>query len=78
MNSTVTGRTPFEVDNREQFRQRLIASQLASKQRRRYITDIRWDDDRPGLWTILGWILFFAVGIVGIAKWLPAILEAVR
>ena len=77
MNTTRTDRKPFEADNREQFRQRLIASQRAS-QDRRYITDIRWDDDKLGVWTILGWILFFAVGIVGIAKWLPAILEAVK
>lgn len=77
MNSSVTDRNPFEIDNVESYRQRLIASQRASQQRR-YITDIRWDDDRPGLWTILGWVLFFAVGIVGIAKWLPAILEGLR
>ena len=67
----------MELDRREQYRQRLIASQRASRERR-YITDIRWDEDKPGVWTILGWILFFAVGIVGIAKFLPVILEAVR
>lgn len=77
MNSSVTDRNPFEVDNVEAYRQRLIASQLASRERR-YITDIRWDDDRPGLWTILGWTLFAAVAILGIAMVLPAILEAVR
>ena len=77
MNTHATDQMPLEIDNREQFRQRLIASQRASRERR-YITDIRWDDDRPGLWTVLGWILFFAVGIIGIAIVLPAILEAVK
>ena len=77
MNSSVTDSNPFEVDNREQYRQRLIASQLASKERR-YITDIRWDDDRPGVWTILGWTLFAAVAILGIATVLPAILETLK
>ena len=77
MNSSVTDRIPFEIDHREQFRQRLIASQRAS-QGRRYITDIRWDDDKPGVWTVLGWTLFAAVAILGIAMVLPAILEGVR
>lgn len=92
MNSSITDRNPFEVDNRERYRQRLIASQRASRglrsyrdytwpqlppEKRRYITDIRWDEP-IGLWTILGWSLFAVVAILVIVEIIGAGLRAIQ